>query len=185
MTATLDDTVSRRELSRLHELVAQSSPAYLEDLASLVNIDCGSYTKPGVDRVGRWTALFLERLGASIVVHPNVELGDTIVGTIHGTPGGPRLLLIGHLDTVFPAGTVAERPYRVEGGRAYGPGVTDMKSGLLAGLYALLALIALAESDGDGVAGAPLPFERVVFVANPDEEIGSPASGPVIRDLAR
>src|SRR4051794_36556095 len=99
------DGVSSDELARLHELVAQTQGAYLEDLASLVNVDCGSYTKTGVDRVGRWTAQFLERLGASVVVHPNAELGDTVVGTLRGVPGAPRLLLIGHLDTVFPEGT--------------------------------------------------------------------------------
>src|SRR3954468_17685687 len=107
--------VSPAELSRLHALVAQSLPAYLEDLATLVNVDCGSYTKAGVDRVGRWTARFLERLGASVAVHSNVELGNTVVGTFRGDPAGPRLLLIGHLDTVFPEGTALERPYRVDG----------------------------------------------------------------------
>ncbi len=182
-TLSSTDGVSPRELSRLHELAVQSLPAYLEDLATLVGIDCGSYSKAGVNRVGRWTARFLERLGASVTLHPNADLGDTVVGTIQGTPGGPRLLLIGHLDTVFADGTAAERPYRIEGGRAYGPGVADMKSGLLAGLYGLMLLRALAESAHE--PGALLPYERVTFVANPDEEIGSPASGPVIRDLAR
>jgi glutamate carboxypeptidase len=86
------------------------------------------------------------------------------------------------MDTVFPEGTVAERPYRVADGRAHGPGVTDMKSGLLAGLYGIMALLALAEV---GPGPRPrLPFERVTFVANPDEEIGSPVSSPVIRSLA-
>ena len=175
--------VSADELGRLGVLVQQSLPAYLEDLARLVNIDCGSYTKAGVDGVGRWTALFLVRLGLTVAVHPNATLGDTIVGSLDGRPGGPRVLLIGHLDTVFPAGTAAQRPYRTEGGRAFGPGVTDMKSGLLAGLYGLVALRALAEATA--VSGAWLPFERLTFVANPDEEIGSPASSPVIRELAR
>jgi glutamate carboxypeptidase len=84
-------------------------------------------------------------------------------------------MLIGHMDTVFDPGTVAERPFRIDEGIAYGPGVTDMKSGLLAGLYALKAII--VELDG-------LPFERLVFVANPDEEVGSPSSTPHIRELA-
>ena len=171
--------VSDAELMRLHELVLQSQPAYLEDLAMLVNIDCGSYTKTGVDRVGRWVTRFLERLGATVASRPGGELGDTVVGTINGRAEGPRLLLIGHMDTVFPEGTAAERPYRVEGGRAHGPGVTDMKSGLLSGLYGLLALRGLLDTGGG------LPFEHITFVANPDEEIGSPASGAVIRDLAR
>ncbi len=79
------------------------------------------------------------------------------------------------MDTVFDPGTAAERPFRIEDGIAYGPGVTDMKSGLLAGLYALKAII--AERGG-------LPFERLVFIANPDEEIGSPTSTPHIAALA-
>jgi glutamate carboxypeptidase len=169
--------VSPAELARLHELVLHSQPAFLEDLAFLVNLDCGSYSKAGVDRVGRWMTRFLERLGATVVAHPGGDLGDTIVGSIQGS-GGPRLLVIGHMDTVFPEGTAAQRPYRVENGRAFGPGVTDMKSGLLAGLYGLLALRGLLDSNGG------LPFERIVFVANPDEEIGSPASSPIIRELA-
>jgi glutamate carboxypeptidase len=76
---------------------------------------------------------------------------------------------------VFDPGTAAERPFRIEDGVAYGPGVTDMKSGLLAGLYALKAIV--AERGG-------LPFERLVFIANPDEEIGSPSSTPHIAAAA-
>jgi glutamate carboxypeptidase len=76
---------------------------------------------------------------------------------------------------VFDPGTAAERPFAIDAeGIARGPGVTDMKSGLLAGLYALKAL----------VAAGPLPFERLTYVANPDEEIGSPSSTPHIRELA-
>ncbi len=98
-----------------------------------------------------------------------------MIATFDGPAGAPRVLLIGHLDTVFDPGTAAARPFRIEDGIAYGPGVTDMKSGLLAGLYALKSLLA---------AQATLPFERLVFVANPDEEIGSPTSTPHIRELA-
>jgi len=76
------------------------------------------------------------------------------------------------MDTVFDPGTAAARPYRSEGGRAFGPGVTDMKAGLLAGLHALGALQEAGERSS------------VTFVANPDEEIGSPFSTPVIRSLA-
>jgi glutamate carboxypeptidase len=79
------------------------------------------------------------------------------------------------MDTVFDPGTAAERPFRIDDAIAHGPGVTDMKSGLLAGLYALKALV--GETGG-------LPFERVTFVANPDEEVGSPTSTPHIRELA-
>ena len=77
------------------------------------------------------------------------------------------MLLIGHMDTVFDPGTAAARPFRIDEGTAHGPGVTDMKSGLLAGLYSLRAILAEV---------GELPFERLTFIANPDEEIGSPSS---------
>jgi len=165
------------ELTALRRAIATDLPAYLADLERLVNIDCGSYTRSGVDEVGRWTGAFLGRLGGSVEYRPDPEgrLGDTVVATFHGRPDGPRLLLIGHLDTVFDEGTAAERPFRIDDGIARGPGVTDMKAGLLAGLYALKALI-----DRDRV----LPFERVTFIANPDEEIGSPTSTTHIRAAA-
>jgi glutamate carboxypeptidase len=168
--------VDQAELQALRARVEQALPAYLADLERLVNTDCGSYTKAGVDTVGRWTAGFLGRLGASVESRSHDTLGETVVATFDGATGsGPRLLLIGHLDTVFDEGTAAERPFRIEDGVARGPGVTDMKSGLLAGLYAIQAI-------RDGLGG--LPFERLVFVANPDEEIGSPSSSPHIRALA-
>jgi glutamate carboxypeptidase len=176
--------VSDDTMIRLREWVAAELPAYLADLATLVGVDCGSYTKSGVDRVGRWMASAFRELGASVEIRPNTELGDTVVATLRG-PGRAGVLVIGHLDTVFEPGTVAERPFRVEGGRAYGPGVSDMKSGLLAGLYALRAIRA-ARPDPDVSPGILpwLPVARLTFVANPDEEIGSPASTPLIRALA-
>jgi len=165
------------ELERLRAAIAADLPEYLANLERLVNIDCGSYTKAGVNEVGRWTGEFLEALGAAVEYRPDAagRLGDTIVATFTGQSDAPRILLIGHLDTVFDAGTAALRPFRLDDGVAHGPGVTDMKSGLLAGLYALKAL--LGERGG-------LPLERLIFVANPDEEIGSPTSTPHIRSLA-
>ncbi len=165
------------ELEGLRAAIAADLPEYLANLERLVNIDCGSYTPAGVNEVGRWAGDFLEELGAAVEYRPDPEdrLGDTVVATFRGQDGGPRVLLIGHLDTVFDPGTASLRPFRLEDGIAYGPGVTDMKSGLLGGLYALKALI--GERGG-------LPFERLVFVANPDEEIGSPSSTPHIRAIA-
>jgi glutamate carboxypeptidase len=167
------------ELEDLRAAIATGLPAYLADLEHLVNTDCGSYTPAGVNAVGRWTGEFLVGLGATVEYRPDPagHLGDTVVATFDGQVGGesPRVLLIGHLDTVFDPGTAAARPFRIEDGVAYGPGVTDMKSGLLLGLYALKAII--GERGG-------LPFERLVFVANPDEEIGSRTSTPHIREIA-
>jgi glutamate carboxypeptidase len=118
--------------------------------------------------------------GGSVTRHDDEEFGATIVGTFDAAAVGPTILMIGHVDTVFEPGTVAARPYRVEAGRAFGPGVGDMKSGLLVGLYALTALRSLSEGNGREW----LPAGRIIFIANPDEEIGSPTSTPVIRRLA-
>lgn len=177
MSTEMGEPTTDLELDSLRATIAVDLPAYLADLQHLVNIDCGSYTPAGVDEVGRWTAAFLAGLGAEIDVRPDPagRFGSTIVATFHGRPDGPRVLLIGHMDTVFDPGTTAERPFRIEDGVAHGPGVTDMKGGLLAGLYAIKAII--AERGG-------LPFERLTFIANPDEEVGSPSSVGHIREVA-
>ena len=173
----MDPAVTDHELAAVREALAHAYPDYLADLKRLVSTDCGSYTKVGVDVIGRWTATRMRTLGAHVTSHPNdLGLGETVIGEFAGAdPAGPTLLCIGHLDTVFDEGTAAERPFEINGGVATGPGVTDMKSGLLAGLYAIGAL-------RSGLGG--LPLARLVFIANPDEEIGSPASSPHVRRLA-
>ncbi len=184
MTTAVDAgaLVSAAELDALRTTVEAGLPAFLVDLERLCNIDCGSYTPKGVNEVADWVASDLAALGASVERRPdpNGRFGDTIIGTFEGAPGaGPRVLLIGHMDTVFSEGTVAKRPFRIEDGIAYGPGVSDMKAGLLAGLRAIGALRGLGGLDGD------LPFERITFIANPDEEIGSQSSTPHIVEAAK
>jgi len=160
----------------LRHIVDARQPRFLAELERLVNIDCGSYTPDGVNRVADFMAGALGELGAEVERIPHrppdgeAQLGDLVIGRLEGN--GPRLLLIGHMDTVFDAGTVAQRPYRSAEGRAFGPGVTDMKAGLLAGLHAIGALLEAGERPA------------VTFVANPDEEIGSAFSTPHIRRLA-
>jgi glutamate carboxypeptidase len=160
----------------LPEAVQARLPRFLAELESLVNIDCGSYTPAGVNRVADLVTASLVELGATVerIRHePDLDqpqLGDLVIGALPGD--GPRLLLIGHMDTVFGEGTAAERPYTVRGDRALGPGTSDMKGGLLAGLHALAALQSIDTRP------------KVTFVANPDEEIGSIFSTQHIRRLA-
>ena len=172
--------VTDEQLAQLRTQVEAGLPEYMSDLERLVNIECGSYNKEGVDEVGRWFADQLEELGARITVEAHPELGDTVVAEFEGSREGHGVL-VGHLDTVFPDGTVAERPFTVREGRAFGAGVDDMKGGLLGGLYALRAIRALV---GDVAAEDWLPFRRLTFVVNPDEEIGSPSSTEIIRRAA-
>ena len=179
-------TVTDSELERLTTFLDGALPSYLADLELLVNIDCGTYNKVGVDEVGRWFAEQMSELGAAVSVEPNESLGDTVVGVLEGGGGGGHALVIGHFDTVFPDGTPAERPYSSDAQRAYGPGVNDMKAGLLTGVYALRALRALAEAGAGHATAADewLPFDKLTYLGNPDEEIGSPVSTPVIRRVA-
>lgn len=174
--------VTADDLETLGRHVQAALPAFLGDLERLCNIDCGSYSPAGVNEVATWVAAAFRDLGADVERRPDPEgrYGDTVIGTFTGRPGaGPRILLIGHMDTVFSDGTVAQRPFRIDGDIARGAGVTDMKGGLLAGIHALAALRELGGGAWEG-----LPFESITYVANPDEEIGSPSSTPHIREIA-
>jgi glutamate carboxypeptidase len=169
----------RMDTALLRDLAAARLDAYVAELEQMVNIDCGSYTPAGVDRIGDLCEARFREHGWTVErrAHrpgPNEpRLGDLLIGTLEGA-GGPKVLLVGHMDTVFDEGTVAARPFRIDGDIARGPGVSDMKGGLLSGFHAVEVLL---EAGFDG-------FGRITFVCNPDEEIGSPFSGPVIRELA-
>jgi glutamate carboxypeptidase len=163
----------------LRDLAAERYEAFLSDLEQMVNVDCGSYTPEGVNRIADLCEARLFANGWHVERRPHradagqPAFGDLVIGTLRGS-GGPRVLLIGHMDTVFDEGTVAQRPFTVDGDIAKGPGVSDMKGGLLTGFVAIEVLQA-AGFDG---------FGHITYVCNPDEEIGSPFSGPLIRELA-
>ena len=179
--------IAREQLEALRAGIEGRLPAFLADLEHLCSIDCGSYSPAGVNEVATWVAAFFAGIGAHVErrADPDGRLGDTVIATLDGRPGaGPRLLLIGHMDTVFDDGTAAARPFRIVDGIARGPGVTDMKGGLLAGLYAIREVVEASGGARSGVGADGFPFERLVFVANPDEEIGSPSSTPHIRAIA-
>lgn len=148
--------------------------AMLALLETLVNIDSGSYDKPGVDAVGARLAEFLAGHGIPVTTVPVEGYGDALKAHVAGSGGGNRpVVLMGHRDTVFPKGEVAHRPFRIADGRAYGPGVADMKAGLVMNAFVLAAFHR---------AGAPVPL---VGLFTSDEEIGSPACRPIIEETAR
>lgn len=152
----------------MNETVAylqQRQEEYLADLARLVNLDCGTSNKAGVDRATAIMAGLLAREGWAVRTIPVPGFGDSLEATLAGN-GQAELMLLGHTDTVYPAGTAAVRPLVVRDGRVHGPGANDMKAGLLAGLYAVAALRASGWDD----------FARLTFFCNSDEEVGSPAS---------
>ena len=145
-------------------------------LEQLVNTESGSYNKAGVDRVGQILQERLQSAGIRTTIHPSDTHGNCLSAEVPGSdgPGAPHVLLMGHMDTVFPDGTVAERPYRAEGSIAYGPGVADMKAGLVMNTYVAMAFAKFG--------GNRLPI-RVLFTA--DEEIASPSSRALILSMAR
>jgi glutamate carboxypeptidase len=161
-------------MTTLREYFAREYPNYLLDLEALVNVDCGTYNKPGVDRVVGQVKSIAARLGLTVEVFPQVSYGDCLYLKLKGK-GQARIFMIGHTDTVYPDGTVAKFPFRRSGGRIFGPGANDMKAGLLGGLYAIKTL---------GDAGFENFGELGLFV-NSDEEIGSPASRGAYVPIAR
>lgn len=161
------------QLQLMMSWLQEHLPEYLENLGALVNVDCGTSNKAGVDRVGRLFRRYLREAGFELTEFPLTQYGDCCLATLHGRGRG-CILLMGHLDTIYPDGIVAERPMRFEHHRILGPGVCDMKAGLLTGLYAVRALQQVAFSD----------FARIDFFLNTDEEVGSPASHPLYQPIA-
>lgn len=137
-------------------------PQYLSDLGVLVNVDCGTFTKAGVDFCGEWVNQRGHEWGWDMEYFPHREFGNCYLARIHGKGKG-RYLLLAHLDTVYPEGTAAQRPMRQEGDRLLGPGVCDMKGGVLTGMYAVRALEAAGFDD----------FDELQIFYSCDEEVGS------------
>ncbi|MGE8110790.1 M20/M25/M40 family metallo-hydrolase [Pseudomonas sp. NPDC086566] len=160
------------------ELLTQAEnerPAYLQTLKSLVSVDTGTGTEAGLTQVSAELVKRLNALGAEVQTRPaKPSVGDNIVGTFKGS-GSKDFLLMVHYDTVFVPGTVAKRPYRVDGSRAYGPGVADAKGGVAMILHALKLL------NDQQFKG----YRTLTVLFNPDEEMGSAGSKQVIAELAR
>lgn len=148
---------------------------YIDELKTLVNVDCGTQTLTGVATVAGIMQQLWQREGWHA---ERVDLGDQVGPGVFvsNKPQSERfdVLLVGHLDTVFAPGTVAERPMSEDDTRLYGPGVSDMKSGLLNILWAMRELDA---ADRDRLA--------IAVAMNPDEETGSVYSHEWIGELAK
>jgi glutamate carboxypeptidase len=146
----------------------------MEDfLRRLVDIDSGSRDRAGIDAVGDAMAAMLEADGIAVERYPDETYGAVLKAEVPGKVGGAPVLLMGHRDTVFPKGTVAFRPFSRDGDTAFGPGVADMKGGLVVDLFVLRALKAAGGTDFPLVG---------LFTA--DEEIGSPSGRPMIERIA-
>ena len=154
--------------------ISADLPAYLGDLETLVNLDCGTHNKAGVDAVVRCVQERFREFGADIVNLPQEKYGDMLYARWRGQGQG-RLVMIGHTDTVYSDGTAGQFPFHRRGTHLMGPGVSDMKSGLLAGIYAAHAVV---QSGFDH-------FGEIGMFCNSEEEVGSPVSRELYAQYAR
>ena len=161
--------------------LAAQRPAMTALLQRLVDTDSGSYNKPGIDAVGAAIEAFLTEHGIPVDRLPQSKHGDCLRARVGDDATSPargnaraNVVLMGHRDTVFPDGEATRRPFTIEGDIAYGPGVADMKAGLVMNAFVLAAF--------HKFGGAPAPL---VGLFTGDEEIGSPEGRPVIEAEAR
>ncbi|MGP8306178.1 M20 family metallopeptidase [Vibrio sp. YIC-376] len=148
---------------------------YLEELRPLINVDCGTYTTDGIEFIAsQFEAKFQALSGWNV---KRIDCGKAGVGLeIRNKPEAEQIdvMLIGHMDTVFPIGTAERRPMSMDENKAYGPGVSDMKSGLLNIVYAMRNL-----------DKAVLEKLSICVCMNPDEETGSLGSVDWIQSVAK
>jgi glutamate carboxypeptidase len=159
---------------RLKAAVAAEKPAVVETMQVVTRIESGSQDAPGLAKLGALLASRLQALGAQVEQSSSdLAAGPVVVGRFAGT-GTKSVMLIAHYDTVYATGITQREPVRIEGNRLYGPGVADSKGGIALILHAIKVL------RDSGYSG----WNRLTVVFNPDEEIGSRGSGPLIQKLA-
>jgi glutamate carboxypeptidase len=146
----------------------------MSTIETLSTIDRGSRYVPGLRQTADFLSKRLEELGCAITVYDHEEYGPTVVGRKQGK-GKARILMFAHMDTVWPEGTCAQRPFHVEGKFAYGPGVSDCVHGMIGALYSLQALNDTGFED----------YGEIIILFNPDEELYSPSSKQWIEKYAR
>lgn len=148
-------------------------PAMMTLLKKLIETESPTYDKAAVNRLGAIVAREASKLGAVIEILPQKEVGDQIIARWGSGPGG--ILLVGHIDTVFPIGTLEMMPFYEQENKVFGPGVLDMK----AGLVIMLQAIAILQAKGQ------MPKRPVTVLFNTDEEVGSYLSRDLVKELAK
>jgi glutamate carboxypeptidase len=158
----------------------RKQPALLRLLRSLVELESPSANKAAVDACVQLAASHAKALGGRVKVHRQRVFGDVLEvrfgrgAKTRSKSLSPRpILVLGHLDTVWPIGTLCSMPWRISEGRLAGPGVLDMKAG-----------VAMAFTAIEMLAEASLLQREVMLLLNPDEEVGSPVSRPITEELA-
>ena len=160
-------------MSEMLKYLQDKREEIIATLGRVVEMESPSTDKEAVDRLASYLAREFAAVGGDVEVVRQERYGDHL--RISWGQGEDQILVLCHMDTVWPVGEIERRPFRIEGDKAYGPGVFDMKGGLVQTLFALKALRELGR----------VPKHRVVVLCNSDEEIGSPSSRPLIEAEAR
>jgi len=151
----------------------KAQPEVLRLLGRMVNIDSGTFNGKGLDAVGALAAAELKKLGAKVeTTSAAPAAGHNIQATFTGKGKG-RILLVAHMDTVFADGAAKARPFRVEGSRAYGPGIMDDKGGIVTAIGALKILQGVKD------------YAKITVLLNSNEETGSHGTRELIGKLAK
>ena len=160
-------------MSQLLDYMLARQGAMARTLEQWVMLESPSSDHEAVNALGDLVARAFKGVGATVKCLPQTAFGDHL--RISWGEGDRQLLLLGHMDTVWPMGEVQHRPFRVSQDKATGPGAFDMKGGLVIALYVAQALQELGLK----------PAHRLVFLFNSDEEVGSLTSRPFIEEEAR
>ena len=164
----------------LFDAATAEQPALMKTLQRLVNIESGTGDAEGLAAAGKVLEDELKTLGFTVTRHKAAGgvAGDNIVGRLKGKLDpkvGKSLLLISHMDTVYPRGMLAKAPFRIEGNKAYGPGIADDKGGNALILHTLKLLTEYGFRD----------FATITVLFNTDEEKGSVGSRELIQQEAQ
>lgn len=163
------------EAERVLQAVRRREPQLIERMGELVAVESPSNSKAGVDQAQSLFAAWAAAAGGKVRRYRHKDFGDSVSVTFRPKQSRePAIMLLGHLDTVWELGTLARMPWRVTRDRISGPGVLDMKAGVVMALTAIESLSEL------GLLKRP-----VTFLLHGDEEVGSPASRSLTEELAR
>ena len=174
--ATLVATQGHARDAALLQAATAEQPAVVKTLERLVNIETGTGNAEGLAAMADLLEAELKALGAEVKGHAAAApaIGDNLVARLKGK-GQRKLMLMAHVDTVYVKGTLAKAPFRIDGARAFGPGIADAKGGVAVILHTLQLLKARGFDE----------FGTITVLFNTDEERGSVGSRELIRTLAR
>jgi glutamate carboxypeptidase len=172
LAASSQHALAQQRDEALFKAATDEQPALVKTLEQLVNIETGTGDAEGMAAAARYLEQQLQAHGLTVTRHKaaGLSVGDNIVATIKGR-GGKNLLLMAHMDTVYPRGMLAKAPFRVEGDKAFGPGIADDKGGVAVILHTLKLLKARNFQD----------FGTLTVLFNTDEEKGSLGSRDLIQ----